>query len=70
MAYKQIPALQISTGKPLYPISFTISGAIYAGVPHYSNRTSFSSIFLDTPKSPSLIFPWPSSKILSNLISL
>lgn len=71
IAYKHTPALHISTLKPSYPLSLRISGAIYAGVPHYSDifSNSFKTCF-ETPKSQILIFPFESSNILSNLMSL
>ena len=70
MAYRQTPALHMSTLKPTYPSSSKISGAIYAGVPHYSfidSRPVFS--YLETPKSHILTFPVASSKIFSSLMS-
>ena len=36
MANNRTPNDQISTKKPSYPLSIMISGAKYAGVPHYS----------------------------------
>jgi hypothetical protein len=36
IAYKSTPKDQTSTKKPSYPSSIIISGARYAGVPHYS----------------------------------
>lgn len=57
--------------KPLYPSSYRISGAIYAGVPHCSMIGSlwFSTV-REMPKSHSLMFPFSSIKILSSLMSL
>ena len=63
------PALHMSTPYPLYPWSSSISGAMYAGVPHCSIIVSPGQQSLDTPKSPIFRFPWWSSKMLSNLMS-
>ena len=71
MAYSSTPKPHMSEENPLYPLSERISGAIYAGVPHYSNWTAFgSSNNLLMPKSQILTWPFSSSRILSSLISL
>lgn len=64
------PKLHISAEKFLYPISYMISGAKYAGVPHYSLMYSSFGIILLTPKSQILHLKLLSNKILSNFISL
>jgi hypothetical protein len=54
--YKHTPALHISLLNPEYTFPANISGAIYAGVPHFSTIFSFAEIsWRDTPKSQILI---------------
>jgi hypothetical protein len=47
------PELHKSAAKPEYPFPDIISGAIYAGVPHYSFISCPGLTILLTPKSPS-----------------
>ena len=66
---RRIPRDQISTKYPSYPSSIMISGARYAGVPHYSFITWPFLMIFETPKSQ-ILTPFSLSKrILSNLIS-
>lgn len=70
MANKSTPNDHTSTKKPSYPLSIIISGAKYAGVPHYSYITYPFLIILETPKSH-ILTPFSQSKsMLSSLISL
>lgn len=68
--YNNTPALHISLANPSYPTLLDIiSGAKYAGVPHYSSIFYPFIIYLLTPKSHIFIIS-PYNKILSNFISL
>ena len=70
IAYSTTPDDHTSDAYPSYPLFSNTSGAMYAGVPHYSVMISPGLTNLDTPKSQILTSPSEFSKILSNFISL
>lgn len=70
IAYRTTPADHTSDWYPQYPLFSNTSGAMYAGVPHYSNISSLGFVIsLETPKSHILTVPWDVSRMLSSLMS-
>jgi len=70
IVYNKTPRAHISLGGPQYSILFTISGAMYEGVPQNILYFYVFDIQVENPKSINLGTLLSSSKMFSNLISL
>jgi len=64
------PSAQISAGGPAYSSFYTISGAIYEGVPQKILIFLSLGMQVEKPKSMIFILLWSSSSKFSSLISL